>query len=57
MREFMLQLIKRRGQAKKPITDMVQWVMSDAVLNKLPSREERYKMLDSLREASEGRCS
>ena len=55
LREFMLMLIKRRGQAKKPITDMVQWCMSDAVLNKLPSREERYKMLDALREASEGK--
>jgi 26S proteasome regulatory subunit N5 len=51
----MAQLIKRRGQAKKAIIDMVQWVMSDAVLNKLPSREERYKMLDALKEASEGK--
>jgi 26S proteasome regulatory subunit N5 len=51
----MSQLIKRRGQAKKAIIDMVQWVMSDAVLNKLPSREERYKMLEALKEASEGK--
>jgi len=55
LRDFMSQLIKRRGQAKKAIIDMVQWVMSDAVLNKLPSREERYKMLDALKEASEGK--
>ena len=55
LRYFMSQLIKRRGQAKKAIIDMVQWVMSDAVLNKLPSREERYKMLDALKEASEGK--
>lgn len=55
LREFMLMLIKRRGQAKKAIIDMVQWCMSDMVLNKLPSREERYKMLESLREASEGK--
>ena len=55
LRDFMLQLIKRRGQAKKAIIDMVQWCMGDAVLNKLPSREERYKMLDALREASEGK--
>lgn len=55
LREFMLMLIKRRGQAKKAIIDMVQWCMGDAVLNKLPSREERYKMLDTLREASEGK--
>jgi 26S proteasome regulatory subunit N5 len=51
----MSQLIKRRGQAKKAIIDMVQWVMSDAVLNKLPSREDRYKMLEALKEASEGK--
>jgi 26S proteasome regulatory subunit N5 len=51
----MSQLIKRRGQAKKAIIEMVQWVMSDAVLNKLPSREERYKMLEALKEASEGK--
>jgi hypothetical protein len=51
----MLMLIKRRGQAKKAIIDMVQWCMSEAVLNKLPSREERYKMLEALREASEGK--
>ena len=55
LRDFMSQLIKRRGQAKKAIIDMVQWVMSDAVLNKLPSREERYKMLEALKEASEGK--
>jgi 26S proteasome regulatory subunit N5 len=29
--------------------------MSDAVLNKLPSRDERYRMLETLREASEGK--
>jgi 26S proteasome regulatory subunit N5 len=34
---------------------MVQWVMSDAVLAKLPSREERYRMLDALKEASDGK--
>lgn len=51
----MIILIKRRGQAKRPIQDMVQWCMSDEVLNKLPSREERYRMLESLREASEGK--
>ena len=55
LRDFLLQLIKRRGQAKKAIIDMVQWTMSDPVLNRLPTREERYKLLDSLREASEGK--
>ena len=33
----------------------MQWVMSDAVLAKLPSREERYRMLDALKEASDGK--
>ena len=34
---------------------MVQWVMSDAVLSKFPSREERYRMLEALKEASDGK--
>ena len=34
---------------------MVQWVMTDAVLSKLPTREERYKMLEALKEASDGK--
>ena len=29
--------------------------MSDSVLTKLPSREERYKMLEALKEASDGK--
>lgn len=49
----MLLLIKRRGQAKKAIIDMVQWLMSQ--LDKLPSREERYRMIEALREASDGK--
>ena len=48
-------LAKRRGQAKKAIIDMVQWGQKNEVLDKLPSREERYKMLDTLKEASEGK--
>jgi 26S proteasome regulatory subunit N5 len=56
LREFMLMLIKRRGQAKKPIIDMIQWAMSEQVMQKLPPvREERYKMLESLKEASDGK--
>jgi hypothetical protein len=52
----MLMLIKRRGQAKKAVTDMVQWCMDpEKVLNHLPNREERYKMLQALSEASEGK--
>ena len=34
---------------------MVQWGQKNEVLDKLPSREERYKMLDTLKEASEGK--
>ena len=55
MREVMLMLTKRRGQAKKAIIDMVQWFMTSEVLDKLPSREERYRLIESLREASEGK--
>jgi 26S proteasome regulatory subunit N5 len=55
LREFLIMLTKRRGQAKKAIIDMVQWCMSDAVLNKLSTREERYQMLETLRDASDGK--
>lgn len=56
VREFLLILTKRRGQVKKAIVDMVQWAMTEEVLERgLPSREEKYKMLDTLKEASEGK--
>ncbi len=56
MREFLLILTKRRGQAKKAVVDMVQWAMTEEILERgLPSREEKYKMLDTLKEASEGK--
>ena len=55
VREFLLILTKRRGQGKNPITDMVHWAQSPDVIDKLPSREERYKMLETLKEASEGK--
>jgi 26S proteasome regulatory subunit N5 len=56
LREFLIMLSKRRGQAKKAIIDMVQWLMSKEILDtKLPSREERSRMLETLREASEGK--
>ena len=55
LREFLLMLGKRRGQAKKAIIDMVQWCMGSEVLDRLPSREERYRMLETLREAGEGK--
>ena len=53
MRDFLLVLCKRRGQAKKAVIDMVQW--GQGALEGLPSRDERYKMLDTLKEASEGK--
>jgi 26S proteasome regulatory subunit N5 len=53
VREFLLLLAKRRGQLKKPITDMVQWAQGK--LEMLPSREERVAMLECLNQASEGK--
>lgn len=54
LRELVILLIKRRGQAKKAITDIVQTCMNK-YLNALPSRDEKYKMLETLREGSEGK--
>lgn len=54
LREFLLVLCKRRGQAKKPVVDMVALCQKD-LFEKLPSRAEKYKMLESLREACEGK--
>jgi hypothetical protein len=53
MREWMLQLCRRRGQGKKAITDMTALMMT--FLEKLPSREEKFTMLECLREACEGK--
>ena len=53
MREFMLLLSKRRGQAKKAVTDMVQQVMT--YVDKMPTREEKYNIINALREATEGK--
>lgn len=54
LREFLIQLVKRRGQCKKAVTDMVELVMG-TLLAKLPSREEKFMTLESLREACEGK--
>ena len=54
LREFLLVLCKRRGQAKKPVVDMVALCQKD-LFEKLPNRAEKYKMLESLREACEGK--
>lgn len=54
VRELFLMLVKRRGQAKKPIVDMVE-MCQGALFEKLPNRDEKYSMLRALREASEGK--
>lgn len=54
MREFFLALCKRRGQAKKPVVDMVELVQK-TLFEKLPSRSEKYKMLEAIREAGTGK--
>lgn len=54
MREFLLVLCKRRGQAKKPVVEMVD-LCQNKLFDKLPTRTEKYKMLEALREACEGK--
>ena len=54
MREFLIQLVKRRGQAKRAVTDMVALVQK-TLLGDMPSREEKFTTLESLREACEGK--
>ena len=54
MREFLLVLCKRRGQAKKPVVEMVD-LCQNKLFDKLPTRTEKYKMLEALREAGEGK--
>lgn len=49
----MLLLTKRRGQAKKAVTDMVQQVMT--YVDQMPNREEKYNIINALREATEGK--
>jgi len=47
-------LTKRRGQAKKPIIDMVQLLINE-FLPLMPNREEKYNLLSTIREASDGK--
>lgn len=54
MREFFLVLCKRRGQAKKPVVDMVA-LCQKTLFEKLPTRAEKYKMLEAVREAAQGK--
>lgn len=54
MRQWLLVLTKRRAQAKRAITDMINLCMN-TFLDKLPSRDEKMNMIVSLREATEGK--
>jgi len=54
VREWLLMLCKRRGQAKKSTVDMIDLVMN-TFLNQLPTREEKFTFLQTLREACEGK--
>ena len=49
MREFLIQLCKRRGQAKKPVVEMIE-MCQKTLFEKLPTKTEKYKMLETLRE-------
>jgi len=45
---------KRRGQAKKPITDMVQQSLN-VFYDALPTREEKYNLINTLKELTNGK--
>lgn len=53
LREFMVLLVKRRGQAKKAITDMIQQVIT--YIDKMPTREEKFNLIQTLREVTDGK--
>jgi 26S proteasome regulatory subunit N5 len=50
----MVTITKRRGQAKKPITDMVQLFLNTFV-EALPTREEKYLFVVCLKDVSNGK--
>jgi len=54
LKQWLVLLVKRRAQAKRATTDMINLCMN-TFLDKLPSTEERMAMLATLREASEGK--
>lgn len=54
LREWLIVLCKRRAQSKKATTDMVQ-LCANTFKDKLPSRDERFTMLNTLRTATEGK--
>lgn len=53
MREFIIMLTKRRGQAKKAIADMIQ--LAYTFIDKMPNREEKFNLISTLREATDGK--
>ena len=54
VREWLVVLSKRRAQSKKATTDMIQLCMN-TFMEQLPSREERFTMLNTLRSTTEGK--
>ena len=53
MREFILFLTKRRGQAKKAIAEMIQLAVT--FIDKMTTREEKFSLISTIREATEGK--
>lgn len=53
LRQFIPLLTKKRGQAKKAITDMVQLAMT--YIDKMPNREEKFNLINTLRETTDGK--
>jgi len=53
LRDFLVLLTKRRGQAKKAIADMVQLAVT--FIDKMPTREEKFNLISTIREVTEGK--
>jgi hypothetical protein len=53
LNSFVLMLIKRRGQAKKAIIEMVDLAMT--MIDKMPERISRMALITTVREATEGK--
>lgn len=46
-------IVKRRGQAKKAITDMIQLCVN--FIDQMPTRMEKMNLILAIREATEGK--
>jgi 26S proteasome regulatory subunit N5 len=53
LNKFMLALTKKRGQAKKAITEMIQLCVT--FIEKMPTRMEKLDLIQAVREATEGK--